>query len=110
LRFGGTSAKSVASIPRHNRVLSPKNFCEIFNYRIAVGKPLASPLDSSYIPAMLSRVRNSRGRPKARLPLLLFPVVPPSPLGPGCLVYQFAEAVTKLNIKNILDAVRALTH
>jgi hypothetical protein len=32
LRFGGTSAKSVASIPRHNRVLSPKNFCEIFNY------------------------------------------------------------------------------
>src|SRR5262249_61999956 len=87
-----------------------KNFGKILKYRFVVAKRLGSRLDSSCIPAMLSRVRNSRGRPKARLPLLLFPVVPPSPLGPGCLVYQFAEAVTKLNIKNILDAVRALTH
>jgi hypothetical protein len=34
--------------------------------------------------------------------LLLFRVVPPSPGGAGHLVYQFAEAATKLKIKNIL--------
>jgi hypothetical protein len=46
-----------------------------------------------------------------RLPLLLIPVVPPSPVGPGRrLMYHSAEAVAKLNIKNIFDAVRALTH
>jgi hypothetical protein len=41
---------------------------------------------------------------------LLSPVVPPSPVGLDCLVYQFAEAQTKLNIKNIFDAVRIFTH
>jgi hypothetical protein len=45
-----------------------------------------------------------------RQPLLLFVVIPPSPVGLGHLVYQFAEAATKLHIKNIFDAVRVLTH
>jgi len=42
--------------------------------------------------------------------LLLFRVVPPSPGGAGHLVYQFAEAATKLKIKNIFGVVRTLTH
>ena len=52
----------------------------------------------------------AHARRKMRLPILLFPVVPPSPGGPGRLVYHSAEAVAKLSIKNIFAAVRALTH
>jgi hypothetical protein len=37
-------------------------------------------------------------------------VVPLPPVGLDRLVYQFAEAETKLNIKNIFDAVRTFTH
>jgi len=48
--------------------------------------------------------------PKKSQPLLLFVVIPPLPVGLGCSVYQFAEAATKLNIKNVFDAVRAFAH
>jgi hypothetical protein len=44
------------------------------------------------------------------LPLLLFRVVLPSPVGPCRLVYHSAEAAAKLSIKNNFDAVRAFTH
>jgi hypothetical protein len=47
----------------------------------------------------------SRGRPQN----LLFSVVPRSPGGAGHFIYQLAEAAPKLKIKNIFDAVRALT-
>jgi hypothetical protein len=52
----------------------------------------------------------AHARRKMRLPLLFIPVVPPSPVGPGRLVYHSAEAVAKLSIKNIFAAVRALSH
>jgi hypothetical protein len=41
---------------------------------------------------------------------LEFLVAPPPPVGLDRLVYQFAEAEAKLNIKNIFDAVRTFTH
>jgi hypothetical protein len=47
---------------------------------------------------------------KYACPLSLFPVVPPPPVGLDCLVYQFAEAETKLKIKYIFNAVRTVTH
>src|SRR5262249_54796612 len=72
------------------------------------GNPFGS---LAHIEPVLQRVRNSRGGPKkaSRFYCLLF-VIPPLPVGLGCSVYQFAEAATKLNIKNVFDAVRAFTH
>jgi len=55
-------------------------------------------------------VRNSRGRPKNTPAAFIVRRHPTVASRPRLLGYQFAEAATKLNIKDVFDAVRPFTH